>query len=691
MRKKICTLISLCFSLFSVQGQANNDSLWKVWFDTRQPDTVRLQAIDDLAWDIRYNSPDSALTWATRELEYAAIKGQKIWQAKAYNTLGVANYIKSNYAEALGFHQKALVIMQALENKKGMATAYNNIANIYSDQGNYAQSLLYCQKSVDMYEQLGSKHGMATSYNNMGGVYLSQCYYAKALEQFQKSLGIYEKLGDKEGIADAYNNIGIIHDLQNNQSEALDYYKKCLAINEQLGDKKGIANAYINIGIMYRKQHNYAQSLEHFKNSLLLEEDLENKQGIANSNMNIGDIYAEQDKFPEALKYYQNSLKISKELNDKDLMACVYNSLGNLFLKQKDYSSAIVSCKKALDLSEEIGVIVYQRDAFKCLYEINKILGNNNEALDYHEKFLLLNDSLEAGETTKKLDQMEFAKVMLADSLEKEEEKLRIQIAHQNEIHKKNEQRNIFMYGGLGILVVTASLWNRLRYIRKSRAIIKKEKDRSENLLLNILPAEIAEELKVNGRAEARDFELVTILFTDFKEFTRMSEKMSAKELVSEINYCFKAFDEIMSKYNIEKIKTIGDSYMAAGGLPVISTESVKNTVLAALDIQAFIQKRKVEREAEGLLAFDMRVGIHSGPVVAGIVGVKKFQYDVWGDTVNTASRMESAGAVGRVNISQSTYELLKDEPEFYFENRGKIEAKGKGEIEMYFVELKQN
>jgi class 3 adenylate cyclase len=215
-------------------------------------------------------------------------------------------------------------------------------------------------------------------------------------------------------------------------------------------------------------------------------------------------------------------------------------------------------------------------------------------------------------------------------------------------------------------------------------------------MLLNILPEEIAQELKEKGKADARNFDLVSILFTDFKGFTEASAKMSASDLVSEINHCFEAFDGIMEKYGIEKIKTIGDAYMAAGGLPVPTDDSVKNTVLAAIEMQDFIVKRKNEFDAQisspsGRLggAFEMRVGIHTGPVVAGIVGVKKFQYDIWGDTVNTASRMESNGEVGRVNISQATYELLKDDPDFAFESRGKIEAKGKGEMEMWFVQLK--
>ncbi len=212
---------------------------------------------------------------------------------------------------------------------------------------------------------------------------------------------------------------------------------------------------------------------------------------------------------------------------------------------------------------------------------------------------------------------------------------------------------------------------------------ILKEKGKSDELLRNILPEEIADELKEKGRADVKTFDKASILFTDFVGFTKAVSKMSSHELVAELNVCFEAFDHICEKYHVEKIKTIGDAYMAVGGLPLPTKDSVENTVLAALEMQEFIVNRKEENSEQ---AFEMRAGIHTGKVVAGIVGVKKFQYDIWGDTVNIASRFESNGEPGSVNISQSTYQELKSNPSFTFESRGLIMAKGKGELEMYFV-----
>jgi ligand-binding sensor domain-containing protein/class 3 adenylate cyclase len=214
---------------------------------------------------------------------------------------------------------------------------------------------------------------------------------------------------------------------------------------------------------------------------------------------------------------------------------------------------------------------------------------------------------------------------------------------------------------------------------------VERQKARSEELLLNILPEEVAKELKATGTAEAQLIDEVTVLFCDFKDFTQLSENLSPQELVAEIHACFSAFDLIVQRHGVEKIKTVGDAYMAAGGLPIPNKTHAADVVNAALEMRNFMEHRQRKRQASEKFFFEARLGVHTGPVIAGIVGIKKFAYDIWGDTVNTASRIESCGEPGKVNISDITKMLLTKE--FQCTYRGKINAKGKGEIDMYFVE----
>ncbi|GBF50618.1 adenylate/guanylate cyclase [Leptospira ryugenii] len=223
----------------------------------------------------------------------------------------------------------------------------------------------------------------------------------------------------------------------------------------------------------------------------------------------------------------------------------------------------------------------------------------------------------------------------------------------------------------------------------REKALIAQDKaeeaqEESEKLLLNILPFKVAQELKEKGSVTPARYEKVTVLFTDFKGFTKVAEGMEEQELLQELDACFTQFDEIILRNNLEKLKTIGDSYMCAGGLPVPNFTNAIDSCLAALEIQSFMNQLKEIKISLGLPFWELRLGIHTGPVVAGVVGRFKFAYDIWGDTVNTASRMESSGQTGMINISRETFEDVK----YFFETeyRGKIYGKNKGELDMFFL-----
>ena len=227
-----------------------------------------------------------------------------------------------------------------------------------------------------------------------------------------------------------------------------------------------------------------------------------------------------------------------------------------------------------------------------------------------------------------------------------------------------------------------------LEHIQLQKQTIEHERDTSEKLLLNILPKATAKELRENGCATPKFYEKVTVMFTDFKGFTQVAEKLTPTELVKELEQCFLGFDEILDKYELEKIKTIGDSYMCAGGVPIANETNPVDAIRAGLEIQQWMHDWQARQKAQGKPFWEVRIGINTGEIVAGVVGKKKFAYDIWGDAVNLASRMESSGEPGRVNISGITYELVKDI--FDCEYRGKIQAKNKGEVDMYFVKAEK-
>ncbi len=232
--------------------------------------------------------------------------------------------------------------------------------------------------------------------------------------------------------------------------------------------------------------------------------------------------------------------------------------------------------------------------------------------------------------------------------------------------------------------LLEVQVYQRTKEVIKQKELLEVEKEKAETLLLNILPAETAEELKAKGKATARKYRMTSIMFTDFKSFTKIAEEIKPEDLVAELDNYFRKFDEIIEKYDVEKIKTIGDAYMCAGGIPIRNKSNPIDVVLAGLEIQRFMKVYNKSKTESGEKGWGLRIGIHTGSVVAGVIGSKRFAYDIWGDSVNIASRMEAASGVGKVNVSGVTYELVKEF--FTCEYRGEIRAKNKGKIDMYFV-----
>lgn len=642
-------LFILSTSLFSLAAaqQLKSDSLYSVWLDQNQPDSIRAKSLASfIKREYLFTNPDSARILAEELLSFGQEQGYPRAEAMSYDMMAISRFLVGDYQVSLDYFKRCLALFRALGDERSEANALGNIGNIYSAQG----------------------------------------LYSKALDNYLGNLKIFESLDDKNSTAVTLGNIGVLYETLQDFDKALEYYERSYTMGKLVGKKRIVANNLGNMGNIYLERGEFEIALDKYQESLTLNREADNVPGVINTLGNVSTVYTEQGEFEKALSYLKQGIEASMELGDKRGLAQADIKMGTIYQLQNNHQQAIKSCLEAYRLANEIGILLQQKKACQCLYTSYKQTRNTAKALEYFEQLKTIEDSLQQEDTSKKLQQMEFKKALLTDSIAKAEEARIIKEAHQKEVLQKNQTRNILAAVGTMILILALGIYSRLRYIRKSKAIIEEAHERSENLLLNILPADIAAELKEKGKADARDFDEVSILFTDFKGFTEQSAKMSAADLVNEINICFEAFDGIMANYGVEKIKTIGDAYMAAGGLPVQTADSVKNTVLAALEMQDFIVARGKEQGASGLPFFEMRVGIHTGPVVAGIVGVKKFQYDIWGDTVNTASRMESAGEVGKVNISEATYELLRDDTEFAFENRGKIEVKGKGEMEMYFV-----
>jgi adenylate cyclase len=581
----------------------------------------------------------------------------------------------SDLNASVRYGTEAKQLAQETGYKKGEGNALKLLGIASSNQGNISQANIQFSDALAIFESINDKDGMASMLNNLGNLSNGMGEYSKAIDYHLRSLKIAEEVNNKLREGTALMSIGLDYSAQPDGDEtAIRYYRKALPIFEELKYENGIGTTSINIGEIYYRKGKNDSALYYFKSAIRI------YQGTKDSAMPltyVADIFSSAGNYDSAFHFHHQAIEISEKLGVQLYLAQSLLGLAKTYMKKNDLSNSIETYKKALAISESIKARQEMRTSYEALADGYATLGDYKNAYLYRSKLTLLKDTLFNSDEAKKIQQMQFN-----FDIEKAETQIQLQGA-------TIERQRIISYAigvsGFLLLLLAAGSYQRYKFIRKTNKIIQNERDRSKSLLLNILPEETANELETKGFAQTRFYESVSVLFTDFKGFSSIAGKLSPQELVAELNDYFVAFDEIVERHGLEKIKTIGDAYMCAGGIPVPNQTHPLNALEAALEMQEFMTSRNEALKAKGLQGWELRIGIHTGPIVAGVVGKKKYAYDIWGDTVNIASRMESNGEPGKVNISAATYQLTKDKYQCLY--RGKISAKNIGEVDMYFVD----
>jgi class 3 adenylate cyclase len=509
---------------------------------------------------------------------------------------------------------------------------------------------------VQLSEQLKNVSGRVRGAIHIANSWSDRANYNRALTFHYQAQELIDKDKDPLLHASVLNDLATVFMRLKRLDEANRHLREAIPSAKLVGNRAMAANLMLNLASIEIVASESQESVlveDRLRIDKLLDEAIAEFEQLISDNpldegslMRLAGCFRSKGRLAkraptEALSHHLKEARLLEQAGLEARLAPTYVNIGETYLHLCNFDLAEQHYRKALHIAEKYNDTNWLPIIYKKVAEFFEERNDAVNALKYQK---LLNEVTEKIRLQNSNDQIE-------------------QLKARFEAERKAKDAEIYQ----------------LRFVE-----LEQEKKKSDDLLLNILPKETADELKETGTSEAKQFDSVTVLFTDFKGFTQMSETLSPQDLVRDLHECFSAFDHICEKHGMEKIKTIGDAYMAAGGLPTVNTTHAVDAITAALEMRDFVAQGKVRKQAAGLPFFEIRIGVHTGPVVAGIVGIKKFQYDIWGDTVNTASRMESSGEVGKVNISESTYHLVKNE--FDCEFRGEVEAKGKGKMGMYFV-----
>ena len=617
-------------------------------------------------------------------------------------------------------YYKALIIQhKAVGNNPHLVQIYQKLASAYDQKGDAGKSLYYYLPIKALIERFGTTQEKSLLYNNLGRQYAALGDYVKALKYFRdaEALCSYIPCDYPEVL---YANLGIALHNTGDTKGGIEHLLKARGIVADHRDIAALANLEHLIAGVYFSDNDLYNALIH--NDLSIQYARESKQAtvLANAYRTEADLYHGLYDFEKAFDYYRQYLNVldsarleeqgrQQRLNQqRTLLANAEGQIKYLIARQNFKSLELQQVRyeqERLKLTnEKLALEIRQSEDKALLLEKQKevdqvqLRARALQVLRARQEVRLSAQQLDAEKRERLIGSLRQQETIdraqrFADSTQRaqEVEILDLKIRQQGAFQK-------FAYGAGGLMLVilllvgggflyvqraNRRLNEQNHQIQAQNKEIEAERGKSDQLLLNILPEEIAQELKSKGYAKPRLYESATVLFTDFVNFTQLSSTLLPEALIDELNECFQAFDLICDKFGLEKIKTIGDAFMCVGGLPIPNTTHVQDTVRAALEMNNWIQVRN--RDNPKAIFREMRIGIHTGPVVAGVIGKNKFAFDIWGDAVNLAARLEEFGAPGKVNISSTTAAALGEE--FRLHYRGEKEVHNKGLVAMYFVE----
>ncbi len=562
----------------------------------------------------------------------------------------------SDYPHALEYYQRAVTMLEGLSNQTGVARWLGNIAVVHWNLSEFSQALEYYGRALAIDEEIGNTAGVATHLGNIGIVYWSLSDYSRALNYYSKALALDEKLGNKARVTTHLGNLGGVHDSLGEYDLALEYYDKALGIAQALGDRAAEARHLGNIGLVHMNLSDYSRALEFYGKAAAIAEEIGYTSGLAIHLGNIGIVHVNLSNCEQAFEYLNKALAIDEELGNKEGVAAWLGTLGVAYsqpdCRHYNPSQAEEILRNALAMNESLGTKRQNVEVLKTLSDLYAHEQRWKESREMYDRFHHLEKEVLSEETSHQARLME----------------------HRRKIEESERDRQI-----------------KLVHFQEQ-----------EKILHNILPSHIAERIVSGEKTIADTHENVSVFFSDIVGFTKLSQRVSAVELVGMLNGIFTQFDQLARKHGLEKIKTIGDAYMAVCGAPIHVDNHAERAANFALDVAELMNNYHASTGDKIMI----RIGLHSGSVVAGIIGENKFAYDMWGDAVNTASRMESHGEPGKIHVSEEFLKKLlmvngewlidvaDDFSSFTINHlpltiipRGEMEIKGKGKMNTYFLE----